>query len=188
MYDNSDMQRKYDPEAGADEEFPARTQNEDDDTVLSSPLQWCFDVVAESRLNSSNSLGDEESNGVPVRTADFDTAHEKHYVLVLHGTFDAPPSDGSATWYFPAPEGETNFCSKIAKLLDRTKIGGKAVWRELPCEAPSNVSYPFHWDGTNTHQGRVDAAIRVRRAHVFCICARFSSRVLGDRGVTMQAL
>ncbi|CAI5502373.1 unnamed protein product, partial [Closterium sp. Naga37s-1] len=97
------------------------------------------------------------------RTVSFDASQETHYVIVVHGTFDAPPDDGSRTWYQPAAPGEINFCSKIDARLAEGPLGGGCVWRDLPAEPPARlrIPYPFHWDGTNTHEGRIDAAHKV---------------------------
>ncbi|CAI5468609.1 unnamed protein product [Closterium sp. Yama58-4] len=99
------------------------------------------------------------------RTVSFDASRETHYVIVVHGTFDAPPDDGSRTWYQPAAPGEINFCSKIGARLAEGPLGGGCVWRELPAEPPARfrIPYPFHWDGTNTHEGRIDAAHKLAR-------------------------
>ena len=159
------QEETWDPEAdNSDSQDPEGVggTSQSERSFYSLPKRWLDFLTGNRRsLSGSEYLGDEEADGVRVRTAAFDLATEHHYVFVLHGTYNAP--DGSPTWYFPAPEGETNFCSKLASLLDKTKIGGKALWRELPCEVPSSIPYPFHWDGLNEHQGRVDGAIRVRR-------------------------
>ncbi|CAI5527263.1 unnamed protein product [Closterium sp. Naga37s-1] len=99
------------------------------------------------------------------RTVSFDASQETHYVIVVHGTFDAPPDDGSRTWYQPTAPGEINFCSKIDARLAEGPLGGGCVWRELPAEPPARlrIPYPFHWDGTNTHEGRIDAAHKLAR-------------------------
>ncbi|CAI6009453.1 unnamed protein product, partial [Closterium sp. NIES-65] len=99
------------------------------------------------------------------RTVSFDASQETHYVIVVHGTFDAPPVDGSRTWYQPAAPGEINFCSKIDARLAEGPLGGGCVWRELPVEPPARlrIPYPFHWDGTNTHEGRIDASHKLAR-------------------------
>ncbi|CAI7883533.1 unnamed protein product, partial [Closterium sp. NIES-54] len=98
---------------------------------------------------------------IRVRRVDFDADSEKHYVIVIHGTFDAPPADGAPTWYQPPPPGEQNFCRKLSRLLALGPIGEDAIWRDLPCSALPGIPYPFHWDGTNTHAGRVTAAMKV---------------------------
>ncbi|GJP56296.1 hypothetical protein CLOM_g15364 [Closterium sp. NIES-68] len=113
------------------------------------------------------------------RTVSFDASHETHYVVVVHGTFDAPPADGSRTWYQPAAPGEQNFCSKIGALLADGPLGGGCVWRELPSALParSGIPHPFHWDGTNTHEGRVDAAHKLSRIFNFIATNDPSARI-----------
>ncbi|CAI5457512.1 unnamed protein product [Closterium sp. Yama58-4] len=98
---------------------------------------------------------------IRVRTADFDAKSENHYVIVIHGTFDAPPADGAPTWYQPPAPGEQNFCRKLSRLFALGPIGEDAIWRDLPCSALPGIPYPFHWDGTNTHLGRVTAAMKL---------------------------
>ncbi|CAI5980819.1 unnamed protein product [Closterium sp. NIES-64] len=98
---------------------------------------------------------------IRVRRVDFNADSENHYIIVIHGTFDAPPADGAPTWYQPPPPGEQNFCRKLSRLLALGPIGENAIWRDLPCSALPGIPYPFHWDGTNTHAGRVTAAMKV---------------------------
>ncbi|CAI6006221.1 unnamed protein product [Closterium sp. NIES-64] len=98
---------------------------------------------------------------IRVRRVDFDISSENHYVIVIHGTFDAPPPGGAPTWYQPPPAGEQNFCRKLSRLLALGPIGQDAVWRDLPCSALPGIPYPFHWDGSNTHAGRVTAAMKL---------------------------
>ncbi|CAI5499293.1 unnamed protein product, partial [Closterium sp. Naga37s-1] len=98
---------------------------------------------------------------IPVRTADFDAKSENHYIIVIHGTFDAPPPDGAPTWYQPPAPGEQNFCRKLSRLLALGSIGEDAIWRDLPCSALPGIPYPFHWDGTNMHADRVTAAMKL---------------------------
>ncbi|CAI7831228.1 unnamed protein product, partial [Closterium sp. NIES-53] len=98
---------------------------------------------------------------IRVRRVDFDISSENHYVIVIHGTFDAPPPGGAPTWYQPPPAGEQNFCRKLSRLLALGPIGQDAVWRDLPCSALPGIPYPFHWDGSNTHAGRVTAAMKI---------------------------
>ncbi|CAI5962941.1 unnamed protein product, partial [Closterium sp. NIES-65] len=97
---------------------------------------------------------------IRVRRVDFNADSENHYIIVIHGTFDAPPADGAPTWYQPPPPGEQNFCRKLSRLLALGPIGENAIWRDLPCSALPGIPYPFHWDGTNTHAGRVTAAMK----------------------------
>ncbi|CAI5496057.1 unnamed protein product [Closterium sp. Naga37s-1] len=94
------------------------------------------------------------------RTVSFDVSQETHYVIVVHGTF-APPAGGPRTpWYQPAAPGEINFCNKLGALLAEGPLGDGCVWRVLPAEPPPQlgIPYPFYWDGTNRHEGRIDAA------------------------------
>ncbi|CAI7851438.1 unnamed protein product [Closterium sp. NIES-54] len=122
--------------------------------------------VSRSTSGSRSSRRDGEEGkdieaAIPVRTADFDTKIENHYVIVIHGTFDAPPADGAPTWYQPPAPGEQNFCRKLSRLLALGPIGEDAIWRDLPCSALPGIPYPFHWDGTNMHADRVTAAMKV---------------------------
>ncbi|GJP53775.1 hypothetical protein CLOM_g12915 [Closterium sp. NIES-68] len=132
------------------------------------PLDYVSEASSGEFSGHETPAVDLESD-VRVRRLDFDAARETHYVIVVHGTFDAPPSDGTRTWYQPAAPGEHNFCSKISALLARGPLGADSVWRELPAGSAvvgraaggrqgSTMPYPFHWDGTNTHKGRVEAA------------------------------
>ncbi|GJP56298.1 hypothetical protein CLOM_g15365 [Closterium sp. NIES-68] len=151
---------------------------------------------------------------VRIRTVHYDARRETDYVIVVHGTFDAPPADGTRTWYQPPAPGEQNFCAKMGALLARGPIGAGSVWRELPPELASqgagtqgaeshgvaesssgtvsqvaesqggegshvgewqrmvggDVPYPFFWDGSNTHEGRVKAAEKLAR--LFDLIAR----------------
>ncbi|CAI5962947.1 unnamed protein product [Closterium sp. NIES-65] len=120
---------------------------------------------------------------IRVRTADFDTKSENHYVVVIHGTFDAPPPDGAPTWYQPPAPGEQNFCRKLSRLLALGPIGEDAIWRDLPCSALPGIPYPFHWDGTNTHAGRVTAAMKVRGGN-----EKEGERRRGEKGEYMAKL
>jgi hypothetical protein len=112
---------------------------------------------------------------ITVRTRNADPSAERHYVIVVHGTFDPPsPDDKVPKWYHPDPGNPKNFCTILADNLAKSSmaLGGSAVWRELPVWAPPKlrsvccgifpaeaevvVPYPFHWDGTNTHAGRIE--------------------------------
>lgn len=134
-------------------------------------------VDSEAAGEGVDAEADSLESAVRIRRADADSTKENHYVLVIHGTFDAPPADGLPTWYqMPAPN-EQNFCSKVAKLLDYGSITGAAVWRALPCDLPADIPYPFHWDGSNTHEGRVDAATKVsHKSHVARLRSQVTSR------------
>lgn len=91
-----------------------------------------------------------------VRTNDANPDLETHYVLVVHGTFVKSNEPGKVTWHHPDPTGEhNNFCGRLAALLAEGPLGSESVWRALPgAKAPSEVTYPFHWDASNTDQGR----------------------------------
>ncbi|GAQ81937.1 hypothetical protein KFL_000950130 [Klebsormidium nitens] len=91
-----------------------------------------------------------------VRTNDANPELETHYVLVVHGTFVKSNEPGKVKWHHPDPTGEqNNFCGRLAALLAEGPLGSECVWRALPgAKAPSEVTYPFYWDASNTDQGR----------------------------------
>ena len=79
---------------------------------------------------------------------------ENHYVLVIHGTFNAP-SAGGRKWYQPAgPSG--NFCSRLQERLTRLMPEMQdAVWRTFDADTS------FRWSGANDHRERLRAAYRL---------------------------
>lgn len=79
---------------------------------------------------------------------------ENHYVLVIHGTFNAP-SPGERKWYQPA-DASGNFCSRLQERLTRVmpEMQG-AVWRTFDAETS------FRWSGANDHRERLRAAYRL---------------------------
>lgn len=99
------------------------------------------------------------SNDVRVRTNEAVPHAERHYVLLIHGTFSAPEFRGRPNWFHPDPDKSSdNFCTHLSNLLADGDLGAESVWRPLPDadQLPSTVKYPFYWDGTNTDQGRKD--------------------------------
>ncbi|CAI5468177.1 unnamed protein product [Closterium sp. Yama58-4] len=150
------------------------------------PLPGFVDYESESSCGRETSAVDLET-GFRVRRLDFNATRETHYVIVVHGTFDAPPSDGTHTWYQPAVPGKHNFCSKIGALLARGPLGADSVWRKLPagCAAAGRAAggrqgaapYPFHWDGTNTHKGRVEAAEKLALLITDIACSDPAARI-----------
>jgi hypothetical protein len=98
-------------------------------------------------------------NSVRVRTSEAVPRAERHYVLLIHGTFSAPEFRGRPNWFYPDPDKSSdNFCTHLANLLADGDLGAESVWRPLPDadQLPGTVKYPFYWDGTNTDQGRKD--------------------------------
>ncbi|CAI5534835.1 unnamed protein product, partial [Closterium sp. Naga37s-1] len=99
-----------------------------------------FPDIASSRSDDAGDVAcdvstvtsDVEAGGVRVRTVDHNARRETDYVVVVHGTFDAPPADGARTWYQPPAPGEKNFCAKMGALLARGPIGAGSVWRAIP--------------------------------------------------------
>ncbi|CAI5489191.1 unnamed protein product [Closterium sp. Naga37s-1] len=199
------------------DDFRRLAAENDSSDVASSRSDDGGDIACDA----STPTGDVEAGGVRVRTVDHNARRETDYVIVVHGTFDAPPADGARTWYQPPAPGEQNFCAKMGALLARGPIGAGSVWREIlrvtdpqgatsqraasqgaesqgaesqrseangsesqraqsqggavsqsggSWEAASqegrswqrmmdgDVPYPFFWDGSNTHEGRVKAA------------------------------
>ncbi|CAI5983075.1 unnamed protein product [Closterium sp. NIES-65] len=162
-------------------------ENDSEDVAYSRP-----DDSGDVACDASTATSDVEAGDVRVRTVDYNARRETDYVIVVHGTFDAPPADGSRTWYQPPAPGEQNFCAKMGALLARGPIGAGSVWREIPRATDSqeaasrggasqrgsqsqgaaalqeggswqrvmdgDVPYPFFWDGSNTHEGRLKAA------------------------------
>ncbi|CAI5475241.1 unnamed protein product [Closterium sp. Yama58-4] len=175
------------------DDFRRLAAENDSEDVASSRADDSGDVA----YDASTVTSDVEA-GVRVRTVDYNARRETDYVIVVHGTFDAPPADGARTWYQPPAPGEQNFCAKMGALLARGPIGAGSVWREIPRATNSqgaesqggasqrgsqsqgaaasqeggqswqrmmdgDVPYPFFWDGTNTHEGRLKAAEKLAR-------------------------
>ncbi|CAI5953816.1 unnamed protein product [Closterium sp. NIES-65] len=191
------------------DDFRRLAAENDSSDVASSRSDDAGDVACDAFTTTS----DVEAGGVRVRTVDHNARRETDYVIVVHGTFDAPPADGARTWYQPPAPGEQNFCAKMGALLARGPIGAESVWRAIPRATDSqgaesqgaesqgsevfrsgsqtgqsqggaasqkgqsqggaasqeggqswqrmmdgDVPYPFFWDGSNTHEGRVKAA------------------------------
>lgn len=128
------------------------------------------EIAAPSKPNGPHDL--RPAGDISIRTRNADPKCERHYVIVVHGTFDPPsPDEKVPKWYQPDPENPKNFCTIMGENLDHLPLGKDAVWRDLPVRAPpklqsvccgfipaeqeQEVPYPFHWDGTNTHGGRV---------------------------------
>ncbi|CAI5935110.1 unnamed protein product [Closterium sp. NIES-64] len=218
------------------DDFRRLAAENDSSDVASSRSDDAGDVACDAFTTTS----DVEAGGVRVRTVDHNARRETDYVIVVHGTFDAPPADGARTWYQPPAPGEQNFCAKMGALLARGPIGAESVWRAIPRATDSqgaesqgaesqgsevfrsgsqtgqsqggaasqkgqsqggaasqkgqsqggaasqkgqsqggaasqeggqswqrmmdgDVPYPFFWDGSNTHEGRVKAAEKVRQ-------------------------
>ncbi|CAI5963147.1 unnamed protein product [Closterium sp. NIES-64] len=167
-------------------------ENDSEDVAYSRP-----DDSGDVACDASTATSDVEAGDVRVRTVDYNARRETDYVIVVHGTFDAPPADGSRTWYQPPAPGEQNFCAKMGALLARGPIGAGSVWRKIPRATDSqeaasrggasqrgsqsqgaaalqeggswkrvmdgDVPYPFFWDGSNTHEGRLKAAEKLAR-------------------------
>ncbi|GJP38339.1 hypothetical protein CLOM_g22790 [Closterium sp. NIES-68] len=171
LYDtNSSMPMLCDPDNkvageasddGGDDDSNSRKQFASSLSGISAASGGSGSGSGSGRGEDTDGKGKDIEAPIRVRRGDFDINHENHYVIVIHGTFDAPPADGAPTWYQPPAPGEQNFCRKLSRLLAGGPIGEDAIWRELPCSALPGIPYPFHWDGTNTHAGRVTAAMKL---------------------------
>jgi hypothetical protein len=73
---------------------------------------------------------------------------ETHYVLIIHGTWNAPASTEGAKWYQKAGA----FAEALASRLAGTPLAG-AVWRSSKGRLTD-----FSWSGDNTHDARLNAA------------------------------
>lgn len=84
------------------------------------------------------------------------TQTENHYVIIVHGTFNAPTEGGPPLWYQPGGA----FAKKLqAELTKRNPEFKGAVWRGWPDgkgEADEKPRF-IHWSGANTHPARVEA-------------------------------
>ena len=68
-----------------------------------------------------------------------DSSLENHYILVIHGTYDSPPEEGSPApvpWYF-VEKVPGNFCNTLASQLEESVLGRDAIWRKLPGTCPN---------------------------------------------------
>lgn len=116
-------------------------------------------------------------NGKPPHheSLDIETPHpkRKHYVLVVHGTFNAPKQgpggeflDLHLKWW--APGGATKsglpFCEKLREALDRNVaqgrggIPGDAVWGDLSDPEIEEITEPFYWGAKNSDASREEGA------------------------------
>src|SRR5687768_8846247 len=77
-------------------------------------------------------------------------ADETHYVLVIHGTFNAP-QEGEHKWY-QQDENRRNFCRRLNDALHEGPLGS-AVWRQC-----GGRPLTFHWSGGNKDRDRDVAA------------------------------
>jgi hypothetical protein len=80
--------------------------------------------------------------------ADQDSGDDKHYVLVIHGTFSAIEV-GKIKWFQLDEHDPDNFCRQLNERLAQTPLG-RAVWR--------NPVQVFSWSGENGHAQRLRAA------------------------------
>jgi len=78
---------------------------------------------------------------------------ETHYLLVIHGTFNAP-TPGEIKWYQPGSTDPQNFCHQLEMQLEKLGLPD-AVWRSF------NTDDAFHWSGANDHNERLSAAERL---------------------------
>ena len=72
---------------------------------------------------------------------------ENHYVLVVHGTFNAPV-EGDTKWYQPGG----SFCLALESAFRNTPLAG-SVWHD----APFGPVF-FSWSGGNSHEERMRGA------------------------------
>lgn len=81
---------------------------------------------------------------------------ENHYVIIVHGTFNAPTEGQPPLWYQPGGA----FAKKLQKELEKANPEFKgAVWRGWPDGKEKAEENPLftHWSGANTHPARVEA-------------------------------
>lgn len=98
------------------------------------------------------------------------TSEEKHYVLVVHGTWN-PPREGERLWYQLNDADPQNFCSQLNTRLEEFGLGG-AVWRTLNGE-PTD----FGWSGANRHEDRIIAAKQLAKRIVEIATADPTARI-----------
>lgn len=131
---------------------------------------------------------------------------ETHYILVVHGTFDAPnPLNDPPKWYQLDPMNPDNFCTMLQLNIDhlqdvaraQREASGKAqppeadrqqygVWRKLPGELPEELKAidpnhelwcAFTWDGENSDASRVKAGLRLGKLLHFLATNDPSARI-----------
>lgn len=97
-----------------------------------------------------------------------ETTPERHYVLIVHGTFAGPTEEqlaavgtDAAPWYLPGGD----FAERLNGALAGTPLGA-AVWRDIEV---------FHWTGENLHTDRLEAGaalaarlLELRRTEPHC--------------------
>jgi hypothetical protein len=97
-------------------------------------------------------------------------SQEKHYVLVVHGTWNSP-QEGTRLWYQLNDADPQNFCSQLNARLEEFGLGG-SVWRPLNGE-PTD----FSWSGANRHEDRIVAARQLAKRIVEIATADPSARI-----------
>lgn len=75
---------------------------------------------------------------------------ETHYVLLIHGTYNAP-EEGQVKWYQLDKNNSRNFCKQLNDRLSHTAMG-PAVWRSY------ENGRTFSWSGENDHEQRLKAS------------------------------
>ena len=98
------------------------------------------------------------------------TSGERHYVLVVHGTWN-PPQEGERLWYQLNDSDPQNFCSQLNARLEEFGLGG-AVWRTL-----NGKPTDFSWSGANRHEDRIIAAKQLAKRIVEITTADPMARV-----------
>ena len=77
-----------------------------------------------------------------------------HYVLVVHGTWNAPDRT-VRMWYQFDPTDPANFCQRLNDQLETNGLSG-AVW-----PSPEGRVVDFSWSGENSHEARLAAGDRL---------------------------
>jgi hypothetical protein len=78
-----------------------------------------------------------------------------HYVLVIHGTWNAPVK-GSIAWYQLDEGDPDNFCAKLSAILAGGPLAN-SLWRKIPGTAGLEANR-FSWSGDNSHAARIQGA------------------------------
>jgi hypothetical protein len=95
--------------------------------------------------NSVRTEGSATSDSPPASLDD------THYVLVIHGTWNAPKV-GEPAWYRPNAEDPRNFCTMLGDRLRGGLLEG-SILRPI-----NGIKVDFAWSGENVHSERLKAA------------------------------
>src|SRR5436305_780168 len=83
--------------------------------------------------------------------SDSSMGNDTHYVLVIHGTFDAP-AEAQTRWYQLSPDAPQNFCFRLGDILRKAGLNISV------CRDVAKPAINFHWSGANDHEARIVAA------------------------------